>query len=407
METEQGWKFVAPKKNSSLWPTWVAINKFLESTKDGNAKTLQELDSILTVAPYGIKKGILPILYIHSLLVNKHEIALFEEGIFIPSLTIEAVERFIKAPHFFKVECFKIEGLTAEIFDSYKTVFSRRDGKEPTLLDIAKPLTKIIGSLEEFTKKSSADSLGSKEYALLKAFSRTKSPHKLLLDTLPSALGYSKKELSSESNEHREQFSNTLITTLKSLKNHYKAMIDEEKLLFCRVFNEGNIISLELLRKKLYHFSGLEKYSFDIDGLKAFIMRLSTDKDSDESWFENVLTFLAGKPPQNWLDTDRSKAQNNLSKYASRIAELEVIRIEHGEAVKHMEGDFDVILLKSLKKGVKPREKAVTINKSQRESLVVFRSKIDKVVKELDDDMKSALYAELVDDFLGSIKDES
>lgn len=407
IEAEQGWKFIAPKKNSSLWPTWVTINKFLESTKDGNAKTFQELDSTLTDAPYGIKKGILPILYIHTLLVYKHEIALFEEGVFIPSLTVEAVERFIKAPHFFKVESFKIEGLTADIFDSYKTVFSRRDGKEPTLLDIAKPLTKIISSLEDFTKKSSLDSLGSKEYALLKAFSRTKSPHKLLLETLPSSLGYSKKELSSESNEHREQFSNTLITTLKSLKNHYQIMIDEEKLLFCRVFNEGNIISLELLRKKLYHFSGLEKYSFDIDGLKAFIMRLSTDKDSDEAWFENVLTFLAGKPPQKWLDTDRSKAQNNLSKYASRIAELEVIRIEHGEAVKHIEGDFDVILLKSLKKGVKPREKAVTINKSQRDSLVVFRAKIDKVVKELDEDLKSALYAELVDDFLGSIKDEN
>lgn len=406
METEQGWKFVAPEKSSSLWPTWVSINKFLESTKNGNSKTFQKLDSVLTDAPYGIKNGVLPILYIHSLLVNKHELALFEEGVFIPSLTIEAVERFVKAPHFFKVESFKIEGLTADIFDSYKSVFYKDVHKERTLLDIAKPLAKIIGSLEEFTKKSSSESLGSKEYDLLKAFSKTKSPQKLLFETLPSALGFNKQELSAKNSEIREQFSNVLITTLKKLNNHYQIMVDEEKLLFCRVFNEGNIISLELLRKKLYHFSGLEKYSFDVDGLKAFIMRLSTDKDSDESWFENVLTFLAGKPPQKWLDTDRSKAQNNLSKYASRIAELEVIRIEHGEAVKHIEGDFDVILLKSLKKGVKPREKAITINQSQRDSLVVFRSKIDKVVKELDDDLKSVLYAELVDDFLGSIKDE-
>ncbi|MEM5549526.1 hypothetical protein WNY63_02095 [Pseudoalteromonas neustonica] len=407
IEVGQEWRFVAPNKNTSLWFTWQAINKFLESTTDGNAKTFQELDSTLSVAPYGIKKGILPILYVHALLVHKHEVALFEDGVFIPTLTIEAVERFIKAPHCFKVESFKIEGLTADIFDSYKLVFTRKDGKEPTLLDIAKPLSKLIGSLEEFTKKSSKELLGDKEYDLLKAFSRTKSPHKLLLETLPSALGFEKQDLNAETSEYRERFSNTLITTLKNLKNNYPAMIDEEIKLFCRVFNEGNFITLELLRKKLYHLSGLEKYSFDIDGLKAFIMRLSTEKDADELWFENVLTFLAGKPPQKWLDTDRSRAQNNLSKYAARIAELEVIRIEHGEAVKHIEGDFDVILLKSLKKGVKPREKAVTINQSQRDSLVVFRSKIEKVVKDLDDDLKSALYAELVDDFLSKINDEN
>jgi hypothetical protein len=401
-ELKNGWKLVAPIKNSSLDATWKRINKFFDSTKDGNAKTFHELDTILMAAPYGIKAGILPILYVHALLVHAHELALFEEGVFIPSLTIEAVERFIRAPHFFKVERFQIEGLKANLFDSYKKALFT-DNKERTLLDIAKPLAQFIGGLEEYTRKTKSDELSRNGHELIKAFTVSKSPQKLLLETLPKALGYNEEKLSSDDGKVYEAYANTLIETLTELKKHYSKLLNYELKLLCNAFNLKANTSLTELRKYLFHLQGLDEYSVDTDGLKAFVKRLTSDKDTDAIWFENVLMFLAAKPPRSWLDSDRSKAEFNLSDYSKRIAELEILRLAHDDKRKHIGGDFDVILLKTLKKGVEPRERAISIDDEKRESIKSIRKEIDQLLLGQKDELKLVLLAELVDDFLSAL----
>lgn len=404
-EVKGEWKLIAPRKNSSLDATWKRINKFFDSTKNGNAKTFQELDDILMAAPYGIKAGILPIIYVHALLVHAHELALFEEGVFIPSLTIEAVERFIKAPHFFKVELFQIVGLKANLFDSYKKALFK-DNKERSLLDIAKPLAQFVGSLEEYTKKTKSDELSENGHRLIKAFATSKSPQKLLLETLPNALGYDEKLLNTDNGKMYEAYANTLIETIKELKHHYTKLLESEQKLLCSAFNLRTDLSLSKLRKHLFHYQGLDEYSVDTDGLKAFIKRLTSDKDSDDMWLENVFMFLAAKPPKSWLDSDRSKAEFNLSDYSKRIAELEILRLAHDDKRKHIDGDFDVILLKSLKKGVEPRERAVSIDDEKRESIKSIRKDIDQLLSDQKDELKLVLLAELVDDFLSTLPDK-
>lgn len=403
IEANKGFKLASPVKGSTLDATWKRIDRFFESTKDGNAKTFQELDTVLMAAPYGIKAGILPILYVQALLVNAHELALFEDGVFIPSLTLEAVERFIKAPHFFKVERFQIEGLKANLFASYKKALFKDADKERTLLDIAKPLAKFVGGLEEYTRKTKSDELSQNAHKLIKAFAMSKSPQKLLLETLPNALGYDEKSLNSQDGKVYEAYANTLIETITELKHHYKKLLKFEQRLLCSAFNLKTDINLSKLRKHLFHYQGLDEYSVDTDGLKAFIKRLTSDKDNDDLWLENVLMFLAAKPPKNWLDADRSKAEFNLSDYSKRIAELEILRIAHDDKRKHIDGDFDVILLKSLKKGVAPRERAVSIDDEKRESVKALRAEIEALLADQKDEFKLVLLAELVDDFLSGL----
>ncbi|MFK3873528.1 hypothetical protein [Pseudoalteromonas rhizosphaerae] len=406
VEINGSWQLIAPYKGSSLDATWKRINKFFDSTKNGNPKSFLELDGFLTSAPYGIKAGVLPILYVHALLVNAHELALFEEGMFIPALTLNAVERLIKAPHLFKVERFKIEGLKANLFDSYKKALFN-DDKERTLLDIAKPLAQFVGNLEEYTKKTKSDELSKNAHKLLKVFSTSKSPQKLLLETLPNALGYDESLLNSDDGKVYEAYANTLIETITELKYHYTRLLEKEQRLLCSAFNLDTDLSLNKLRKHLFHYQGLDDYSVDTDGLKAFIKRLTSDKDSDAMWLENVFMFLASKPPKSWLDADRSKAEFNLSDYSKRIAELEMLRREHDNSRRHISGDFDVILLKSLKKGVSPRGRAVTIDDEKRESIRSIRKEIDHLLSDQKNELKLVLLAELVDDFLSTLPDNT
>ncbi|MFG7351166.1 P-loop NTPase fold protein [Shewanella oncorhynchi] len=398
------WKLIAPIRTSDLYPTWKAILAFFDSTKNGKSKTFEEISQILVAPPYGIKFGMLPIIFIHALLVHEHELAIFEDGVYIPYLTIESIERFVKVPHFFKVESFKIEGLNADIFEGYKNALFDDKGSHKSLLEIAKPLAKFFSELELYTQKTRSDELSIQARKLIKAFSISKSPQKLLFEGLPIALGFDLSELSSKNNSDKiSAFSNLLIETLRELKYHYKKLLEYEQKLLCNAFNLHTNVELTDLRKKLARYDGLDQFSVDTDGLKAFIMRLTSDKDSDVVWLEGLLAFLASKSPKDWLDADRSKAEFNLSDYAKRISELELLRIKHEDTRKHIDGDFDVILLKSLKKGVLPRERAVAIDDEKRKSMKTLREKVKEAVNGYDDDIKLALYAELVDEFLGSL----
>ncbi|PPD29613.1 MAG: hypothetical protein CTY19_17170 [Methylomonas sp.] len=44
----------------------------------------------------------------------------------------------------------------------------------------------------------------------------------------------------------------------------------------------------------------LEKYTVDGQGLKAFIIRLQNEKDTDQGWLESVAAFLGSAPPDKW-----------------------------------------------------------------------------------------------------------
>ncbi|WP_462158657.1 hypothetical protein [Pseudoalteromonas sp. GB56] len=401
------WQLSAPCRNSNIYPTWKRILKFFDSTQGGNAKTFEELDAILIAPPYGVKVGMLPILYVQALLVHQHELAVFEDGVYIPSLTQESIERFVRAPQFFKIESFKIEGLRASIFEGYKDALYGDVEQEQSLLNIARPLAKFIGALEPYTKKTRSDELDKKAQRLVKAFEVAKSPQKLLFEALPKALGFDERALEGDNSETLKAFSSVLRQTLTELKYHYQKMLDHELQLLCYAFGLSKDSSTAQLRKHLAHYVGLDEYSVDTDGLKAFIKRIISERDSDQVWLESVLTFLAAKPPKEWVDADRSKAEFNLSDYSKRISELELLRLEHDSKRKHHEGDFDVVLLKTLRKGVNPREKAVAIDDAKRDSIKRLKQQIEQDLEGLDDNTKLVLFAELVDGFLEQIQPAS
>ena len=81
------------------------------------AHSLVELNKELIAPPFGIKEGVLPILYFAVMLTYKHELAVFENRNYIPTFTEEQVSRFLKRPDEFTVQRFQIEGLNQSIFE--------------------------------------------------------------------------------------------------------------------------------------------------------------------------------------------------------------------------------------------------------------------------------------------------
>lgn len=392
------WKFVAPSKRSSLYHVWQRIDDFFNST-DKQAKSLVELNAILLAPPYGVKAGILPILYIAAYIVYQHELALYENRVFKPTFTEEMLERFVKRPDTFTFQRFKISGLNASLFEQYSKVI-HGDTKKRTLLELAQPLAQFMGGLPKYAQTTKRE-LSPEAIAVRIAFNYSKSPERLLFDELPKAVGF--KDLNEKSDDTvLEKFAHVLTNVLRELRDCHTNLVDKEKTLLAQAFNLKADLSLSELRKVIYgHCHGLENYTVDIQGLRAFILRLTKEEGSDKEWLENALVFLGEKPTKKWDDTDQDKAEYRLSDYSRRVIDLEKIRLHEKASTKKLSGDYDVYLLRSIKKGGEFLDQVVAVDDDSSVSINPIKEQIKNTLNDLaNDELKLAALAEVVDEFL-------
>ncbi len=173
-----------------FYGVWTRIDKFFDSTEK-IPKSLIDLNKELLTPPYGIKEGVLPILYIAVIVANQHELAIYENRIFKPRFTPEMVEHFMKRPDEFTFQRFRIAGLNSSIFKEYsKALF--KNGKTQGLLGVAKPIANFMSDLPEYTQKT-ARGVSKKSQAVRDAFKLSKSPVTLLVKEVPKALGFELK----------------------------------------------------------------------------------------------------------------------------------------------------------------------------------------------------------------------
>ena len=109
-EVDGRWRYQEPKRASrgSLTPAIRAIHEWLG--RDGTRHSVRRLYDMLGRPPYGIKEGLLPVILLWVLLRREAEIALYEEGAFVPALTGPVIERFLRAPDKFEIQRFEIAG---------------------------------------------------------------------------------------------------------------------------------------------------------------------------------------------------------------------------------------------------------------------------------------------------------
>ena len=71
---------------NNLQHVWGRIERFFNDNC-GEAIAFANLGEILTAPPYGVKEGVLPILYVSLVLIYKDELAIYENGIYVPYFT--------------------------------------------------------------------------------------------------------------------------------------------------------------------------------------------------------------------------------------------------------------------------------------------------------------------------------
>lgn len=305
---------------------WQAITGLLG---DGGERQvpLPELYGLLAGRPFGVKLGVLPVLVVAYLLVHRREVALYQEGAFCESLTIEQAELLCRRPELFALERFDLGGLRGELFDRYIGSVVGRVRQDASLLDIVRPLVRFMASLPEYTQHCAGLSREARQ--VREAFRQAKSPGVLLFDALPQACGVDPTEFAAGGTAVVEGFVQRLVEVLRELNRAYPLLLEHWQSELNRTLLDAELPDLAALRRALAgRYRGLERYTPDRMGVGALARRLAdATHEQDRVWLESVATLLGRVPPQKWREETRVQAELRLREMAQQLRDLEALRL--------------------------------------------------------------------------------
>ncbi len=323
------WQFSAGPTgiDASARPMMKAVRRFLDESA-AEAKPLSQLFAVLRAQPFGLRDGVIPIVACAALLAHEADVAIYENGAFLPQITEPVLEQLVKSPASYTVRRWQVDGVRSVVFAQLAEMLGQSAvaGKigQRDLLDVVKPLLRFVRRLNEFcraTKTFSPTALAVR-HALLDA----SEPDHLLFTELPKACGLepftSRKPATSSDIQH---FRRTVQNALAELQKGYDTLLHSllEELgsaLESPPHPRGIRASLRTRAVQVAPFA------LNSD-LRVFSTRLADAAADDRLWIESIASFLSNKHPSQWVDDDRARLGVRLTQIASAFRSLEALAL--------------------------------------------------------------------------------
>jgi len=382
-EVEGTWGFHPPEQDdkNKITHTWNAIETFLEKC-EGERQSVEKFYERLMAPPLGVRNGPLPILLCAVMHCYKTEIALYENGSFIPDWSMPVFERFLKAPQRFELKRFRITGSRADMFTRLLQMLKQpKTTEKPDLLTVVTPLIRFIAQLPKYTLATQALSDSTKNFrqVVLKA----REPDELLFKHLPEAFGFPiiGTEVTTSS-ERISEFFNTLQDALSELEQAYDHLLNWVEQLLIEAFRLTS--TTEESRAELAERAEpVLAVAIETD-LKGFLIHVCSGGHDFKSWLEAIATYLAKKPPSAWIDTDKAQLEINLSQIARKFRHFEAVLYEKLEHTESSAGEPIRIGITTPKQP--EHEQVVILPSTVEEQATEMERAIEKVFDELDRD---------------------
>jgi hypothetical protein len=308
-------------------PTWALVETFVHGAKAAR-RPVAELFSILRAAPYGMRDGPIPVLLAAVLESQWDEIALYEEGGFVPELRIEVLERLTRRPETFELQSHRLGAHQRRALQFLEGLVVAGDVGTSTprngLLAVVKSLVLFAARLNPYVKQTTRlalpESAAVRDYLL-----RAGDPRKLVFEELPLALGMSVNEPDDGS-----RFARRLQGCLRALSRAYPQLLDDLESQIRQVFDLKGP-SIDAMRQLQKRAAPLVPYAVE-QKLQLFVKEL-TREHPDRDWREVVGRVVnGGLPPSHWKDADIAAFQVRLLELAGEFFRLEELVIERHQS---------------------------------------------------------------------------
>jgi len=279
-------------KNSTLKFMYEDFLKIIKGTKE--AVNVNDLYAHFYKQPYGIKSGILPLLISVFFKTSEASCALYnkdEQGreSLVTEFDQKISERLYRLPETLKMMFVKIEGEKQVILNEFKSYVEQNflDNKKidnPTPLYVLKPIVVRAFKLPNYARKT-RNFKDKRVLVLRDELLSTQNPYELLYKKIPEICGTEEpKKLITEFDKIYSQ-----------LNKVYDQLISDFKTKIIKVFqSDPNISDID--------FETIKSWAKKIGSNDPFSAKIN-DLD-DDKWLEQVISYAASKPANEWNDND-------------------------------------------------------------------------------------------------------
>lgn len=309
-----GWAFGKPKDDgsngSSYQSLWIQTEEIFKNAQD--KVMLDDIYSVWQSPPYGLKKGVMPIIALAFFLANKSHIAIYFDDVFTPNITEVIIDELLNDPKLIKFKFVSAgenkNSLARAIAEKILApTDSKTDFSKFTPLDTARGLVTIAFGLPNWTKRTGAVSQSAQNVRgmLLKA----SDPNKVLFADLPTILQSTSED---------------------DLVENLDSVIIELRAAYSLKLQEIKGIVLKSLQHESDDFDDLKQRARSVKGitgnfqLESFATRLE-EFDGTVETIESLISNAINKPSQGWVDRDLDAAIIQLGSLSMDFRKAEAI----------------------------------------------------------------------------------
>lgn len=297
------------------------LTEILKLARKGRGCRVPIADILATLGgrPYGVRSGLAPILLALVIKEHGHELALYENGTFLPKFGAMEFLRLTKAPQTFEIQHCSVEGVRSDVFVRLASLFAIGvEGRRPVLLDVVTQLCQFAAKLPEYTRRAKA--LSPTTLAVREALLSAREPASLLFADLPRACGLAGFQIDQADGGSIDDFIARFTDAIAELQNTYGQLIK-------RIVRATS----EAIGQNPQHFDRVTLSSRAArvslaarePRLRAFALRLRDPALHDEAWAESLASFVVAKPPSRWLPGDEVRFTEEIGALAEIFARVE------------------------------------------------------------------------------------
>lgn len=300
------------KIGKTFKPAWEAAEKLF--CGESEPVPLGRLYDLWSAPPFGIRRGVMPVLASAFMLANRHRFAMYGEGRFQADIDDFLLDLLLQDPNKIALRAVSVDAFRGAVLDGLAAALESAAGERcPTdPLELARRLVRLVRDLPPWTRKTLG--LSQATIQVRHVLMLADDPHKALFVDLPAVFGEGDADVMAKGIE----------TALRELTSAYPSMLTQlsEKMLHALGHPAG--ADFADLRARAETVVGLTGDLL----LDAFAKNLGSysGKPSDIE----AIAGLAGRPTRDWADRDPDQA-------ALAIADL-ALKFRKAEALARVKG---------------------------------------------------------------------
>ncbi|MCA9648063.1 MAG: hypothetical protein KC492_45535, partial [Myxococcales bacterium] len=182
------WRFMSPTDGfaegfKAIWEATRAL--FADASARVEA---HEIYALWSAPPFGVKRGIQPVVLTAFMLAHKANVAVYKDGMFVPRLTNFDIDECLQDPGRFSLRWVAIDADKSQILGGISKLLAEigENAEAADPLEAARGLVAMVFNLPEWARRTQR--LGETARAIRDMLLKASDPHKVLFVDLPSLL---------------------------------------------------------------------------------------------------------------------------------------------------------------------------------------------------------------------------